>query len=232
MIFSAFLVFGVFSFVKSTSADINQQILDLRAQVDALTKQAEQYKNNIAAKQKEANTLSRQISILNNQIAQLQTEIAITSNQISTIKLEIADLEQKIFEAQDKINRDKAAIAKLIMLIDDRDHQNMVAVLIKNPTLAAFSDAVQQDNALNQNLNEVLVIVKNEKDKLQADKTALEDKKTELESLNDQQLQQKDEVQNTRQDKDQLLKVTKGKEQEYQNLLASVEKNKRHFLMS
>jgi murein DD-endopeptidase MepM/ murein hydrolase activator NlpD len=219
----------VFFLAKPVFADINQQILDLRAQVDALTKQANLYKNNITAKQKEADTLARQISILNNQISELTTSISITENQISLSKIEIANLENKIFDAQEKINKQKAAIGILIGAMDERDRLSLVAVLIKNPSLATFSDQIQQDKAMNEQMSDMLVVIKKEKEDMQADKTSLELKKSELELLNGQQEAQKQNVVGSKQDKDQLLKVTKGKEQEYQKLLSQVEVKQKQF---
>jgi len=225
----SFAFFYFADFKISAAADINQQILDLRAQVEALTKQADQYKKNINDKSKEADTLAKQIDILNNQILKLTTQISITQDQISASKIEIADLENRIFDAQDQIIKQQAAIGKLILLIDERDKTSIVAVLLKNPTLANFSDQIQHDKDLNIQLNGLLVEVKAEKEQLQSQKTELEDKKKGLESLNSQQVQQKNLVQNTKTTKDQLLKVTKGKEAEYQKLLSEVEKKEAAF---
>jgi murein DD-endopeptidase MepM/ murein hydrolase activator NlpD len=225
---SAFFVLGLF-FVKPALADINQQILDLRSQIDTLTKQAAQYTSNINASQKQADTLAKQINILNNQILQLNTQISITGDQISTAKLEISDLESKIFDDQDKIVKEKSAIGKLIAEMAARDQTSLAAILIKNPTLSNYYDQMQQDTDLDLQLNDTLVLVKKESEDLQNNKTALEEKKNDLETLNDQQVQQKSAVTDTKQSKDQLLTATKGKEQEYQKMLTDVESKQAAF---
>jgi len=225
-----FIIMAFFWFSSITfGVDVNQQILDLRTQVEILTKQAAQYQNNINQKQKEADTLSRQISILNNQILQLETQISITNNQINSAKIQIADLESKIFDAQEKINREKSAIGRLIAVVNERDKMSMTAILIKNQTLAAYSDAVKEDQQMNDRLNDMLVQVKKEKDDLQINKSNLESKKQELETLNDRQITQQSIVKETKTDKDKLLTTTKGKEAEYQKLLAEVEKKQNAF---
>jgi murein DD-endopeptidase MepM/ murein hydrolase activator NlpD len=229
-VFSGVLCLGMFLIVSPSRAeDINQQILDLRKQVEELTKQAKKYESNINQKQKEANTLSRQISILNNQISQLETQISITEKEIQTSKLEISDLEDKIFEAQEKINIEKSAVAKIITAINDRDHTSLAVILIKNPSLASFSAVVNEDEAINAKLNSMLVVLKKEKEEMQTVKTELETKKQELEILNNQQKNQHEVAKDTKEDKNQLLTTTKGKEQEYQKMLAAVKAKEQAF---
>ena len=67
--FLVIFLFSVFYFLFSGHTlaldDTSQKILDLRKQIEELTKQADQYKGNIVQKQKEANTLKKQIDILN-----------------------------------------------------------------------------------------------------------------------------------------------------------------------
>ena len=154
-LFSIFCL--LFSISPARADDINQQILDLRKQIEELTKQAEQYKGNIAQKQKEANTLKRQIDILNNQILQLQTRIAITGRQVNSAKLEIVDLEGKIFDKQGKIDKQRQAIGELLSLLYERDRLSLLAVLLKTPRLSDFMGQAQQEENLNTKLLGLLV---------------------------------------------------------------------------
>ncbi len=231
--FPLLLLFAAFYFLFSNpvlaAEDTNQKILDLRKQIEELTKQAEQYKKNVNQKQKEADTLARQIGILNNQILKLQTQIAITSRQVASAKFEISDLETKIFDAQEKINRERKTIGQLISLIAGRDRMSLTAVVLQNPRLSDFANAIQQEQNLNRRLNELLVSLKQEKEELQTDKAELENKKRELENLNARQVQQKNSADQTKIGKDRLLIQTKGQEKEYLRLLAEVEKKEAAF---
>ncbi len=225
-----FLCLGFFVFPHEVRAeDINHQILDLRKQIEELTKQADQYKGTILQKQKEANTLKRQIDILNNQILQLQTKISITDRQISSSKLEIIDLEGQIFDKQGKIDKQKQAIGELLSLLYERDRLSLLAILLKTPRLSDFMGQAQQEQNLNSKLIGLLGELKDEKANLDESKNRLEQKKAELETLNKKQNDQKVSLSGNKTNKNQLLAQTRGQEAQYQKLLSNVEKKQAQF---
>ncbi len=230
---TAVFVFSIFCLLFSVSParadDINQQILDLRKQIEELTKQADQYKGTILQKQKEANTLKRQIDILNNQILQLQTKIFITDRQISSSKLEIIDLEGQIFDKQGKIDKQKQAIGELLALLYERDRLSLLAVLLKTPRLSDFMGQAQQEQNLNTKLLGLITELKDEKASLEGSKNQLEQKKAELETLNQKQNNQKVSLSGSKTNKNQLLTQTRGQEAQYQKLLSDVEKKQAQF---
>jgi murein DD-endopeptidase MepM/ murein hydrolase activator NlpD len=226
-LFSIFLL--LFSIGPARADDINQQILDLRKQIEELTKQADQYKGTILQKQKEANTLKRQVDILNNQILQLQTKISITDRQISSAKLEIIDMEGQIFDKQGKIDKQKQTIGELLSLLYERDRLSLLAVLLKTPRLSDFMGQAQQEQNLNVKLIGLLGELKDEKASLEESKNQLEQKKTELETLNKQQNNQKASLSESKTNKNQLLAQTRGQEAQYQKLLSDVEKKQAQF---
>jgi murein DD-endopeptidase MepM/ murein hydrolase activator NlpD len=225
-----FLCFGFFVFPKGVWAeDINQQILDLRKQIEELTKQADRYKGTIAQKQKEANTLKRQIDILNNQISQLQTRIAIIDKQVSSAKLEIIDLEGQIFDKQGKIDEQRRAIGELLSLLYERDRLSLLAVLLKTPRLSDFMGQAQQEENLNTKLLGLVIELKDEKASLEESKSRLEQKKAELETLNKKQNDQRVSLSGNKTSKNQLLAQTRGQEAQYQKLLSDIEKKQAEF---
>ncbi len=209
--------------------DTSQKILDLRKQIEELTKQAEQYKGTIAQKQKQADTLKKQIDILNSQIARFQLRINITDRQIDTTKLEINDLEGQIFDTTEEINKKKRAIGELLLLAYERDKLSLLAVLLKNPRLSDFTDQAQQAQNLNNKLVSLLSELKTQKEFLEKDKERLDAKKSELEALNSKQINQKSVLGGSKTSKDNLLVQTRGQEARYQQLLNEVEKKKAAF---
>jgi septal ring factor EnvC (AmiA/AmiB activator) len=225
------LVTFVFGFGHEVSAaeNINQKILDLRKQIEELTKQSELYKKNITEKQKEADTLNRQIGILNNQIAKLLTQIQIINQQISSTKLEITILENDIFTTQKEIIQKKNTIGNLLFAKYERDKNNLLAVVLRNQRLSDFNDEIQQEEYLNQKLILLLAELSDQKEKLEIEKADLEAKKVDLETLSNKQKIQKDSATESKNSKDKLLTITKGKEKEYQKLLQEVEKKETEF---
>src|SRR3989344_5357049 len=231
ILFPLVLIFCFSFFVNNAFAldGTSQKILDLRKQIEELTKQAEQYKGTIAQKQKQADTLMIQIDILNSQIARLQLSINITDRQISTTKLEINDLEGQIFDTTEEINEKKSAIGELLSLAYERDKLSMLAVLIKSQRLSDFADQAHQAENLNNKLVSLLAELKTQKETLEQDKQQLDAKKSELETLNSKQINQKGVLSGSKASKDTLLVQTKGQEAKYQQMLNDIEKKKAAF---
>ena len=228
------LFFAVFCFWFSVPwshalDDTSQKILDLRKQIEELTKQAAQYKGTVAQKQKQADTLKKQIDILNGQITQLQLRINITDRQIDTTKLEINDLEGQIFDTTEEIGKKKQAIGGLLSLTYERDKLSLLAMLIKNPRLSDFTDQAQQAQNLNNKLVGLLTELKIQRESLEEDKQQLDAKKLELETLNSKQINQKGVLSGSKTSKNNLLVQTRGQEAKYQQLLSEVEKKKARF---
>lgn len=220
----------IFAFSIGASAETNaDKIAELRKKIDELTHQAEQYRGNVLQKQQEANTLKRQIDLLNNQILRLESEIGITENRITTSEIQISDLQDEIFDTSAGIDRQKSAIRETMMYLYERDHISMVAALMSNPSLSDFAQQAQQISTLNEKLNQLLKDLKAQKIKLEEQKVSVQQKKLELEDLNERQAAQRGALQGSKTDKNNLLKVTKGEESKYQQLLNETEKQKAVF---
>ncbi len=220
-----------FLFIPNAFAtgDINQQILDLRAQIDALTKQEAAFQGTITQKQKEANTLNKQITILNAQISKLQVQIQITGKKLDTTKLQITQLSGQIFDDQQKISQQEGAVGELIFSMYQRDQMGLFAILLKFPTLSNFTDQAQQAQDLSTKLTQILADLKVEKTNLESDKSQLDVQQINLENLNKQSISQQNALNGTKKNKDLLLAQTKGQEAQYQQLLNDTEEQKSEF---
>ena len=227
----AVLVFGFWFLVFSVNAadDINQKILDLRKQVEELEKQSEQYQKAVAGKQKEAGSLKREIDVLNNQIFKLETQIKITEKQIGLTRFKISDLRDKIFDREAAIDKKKEVVSSILNLIHKFDQESLLNILLKNDSLSDFIGQAKQADNLNKSLLAAITVLKTEKTELEENKTELETKKQELEDLNNVQKNKQVSLGDTKEDKDGLLKKTKGQEAAYQKLLEETEKKQTEF---
>lgn len=230
--YSYLLLLSIFYFLFSgfvLAEDINQQILDLRKQIEELEKQSEQYRGNIFFKQKEAQSLKREIDILNNQIYRLETQIKITKNQIDSSGLEITDLRGKIYDRQDHITKKSQQVGSILSLIHKNDQENLLQVILKNRNLSDFVGQAQQADNLNRSLLAAITVLKTEREEMEKNKNELEVKKQELETLNTSQKIQQNSLSGTKSSKDTLLTRTKGQEAAYQKLLVEIEKKEAEF---
>ncbi len=207
-----------------------ERLLELQKQIAALEEQAQQYKSNIASERVKAGSLKSEISILENQIKKLQTQIYITSKNIDKTKIQIEGVQNNIFDTQQKIHYKKDTIGRLILSVDKQDHENLLAVLLKNKSLSDFFQQTQYTANLSTTLLSLISGLNTDKNNLEGQKNNLESKKGDLESLNQKQKQQSTSLGQTKTGKNTLLVQTKGQEIQYQKLLTETEKKKAEFL--
>ncbi|OGN00649.1 MAG: hypothetical protein A3B91_03100 [Candidatus Yanofskybacteria bacterium RIFCSPHIGHO2_02_FULL_41_29] len=207
----------------------NQRIAELQQQIEALEKEAEQYRGNIASEQAKAKSLQGEISVLNNQIKKIQTQIAITSKSINKTSIEIEGIEGNIFDKQRNIDYKKGAIGRVILELYQKDNENLLLILLKNVNISNFFIKIQYASSLNASLLNLVDELKGEKQDLEEEKASLEGKKGELENLNQRQRQQNSSLSQTKTGKNHLLTQTKGQEAAYQKMLTEVEQKKTLF---
>ncbi len=205
------------------------KIAELRAKIDMLTKQAEQFRGTVLEKQKEADTLKRQIDILNNQIKALEAQIDATDDKIALTKLTINDVESKLFENQKNIGQQKASIAQAMAFLYEHDRTDMVAAFVQHTNLSDFVSQAQQVDDWNERLSMLIKQLQQQKAQMEERKGELQKKQSELETLSDKQEAQRLSLANNKSSQSQLLKVTKGQEALYQKLLSDTEKQKATF---
>ena len=218
----AFLIFGASSVHALTAAD-QEKIKQLREQIEALEEQKEQLQKTIAKTAAEANTLKNQIDQLKNSITKLQLQIQQTERKISQTALEIVDTEETIYDTQKEMDAQRAVISDLLLYLHKRDNESLVGVLLKSASLSDYFNHEQYALTVNQKLLGVINDLKEAEQELGHHKNNLESKKQDLESLKREQSAQKVSLSGVQADKDQLLKVTKGQEAQYQKMLADIE---------
>src|SRR3989344_6823867 len=227
------ILLSVFYFLLSANFVFAQtdeeKMVDLRSQIEALEKQAEQYRGTIAQTQEQAQTLKNQITNLKNQISALQTQISLTGKKIDKTKIEINDVQGNIFTTQEKINKQKNTIGQLLLLMDRRDKDSLLSIILKNNDLSDYFRQTQSAMTINVNLINLVDDLQNTEDQLSQNKNNLEEKKNDLESLKQQQGAQKYSLDQVTKDKDGLLKATKGQEAAYQKMLEEVERKQSLF---
>lgn len=231
--FFLFFVLTPYSLLLTASFAIAQtddeRIAELRQQIEQLEKEAEQYRGNIASEQTKAKSLKSDIAILESQIKKIKTQINITAKNVDKTKIEIGNLSENIFDTEMSINYKKNTIGRLVLDMYKRDNENLLVILLKNLNISNFFNKAQAVASLNTTLLEFVSDLKNEKESLENKKEISEQKKQELESLNQKQKEQNNALGQTKQGKNQLLIQTKGNEAQYQKILAEIEQKQTLF---
>jgi len=207
----------------------DERIADLRRQIEELENQAKQYRGNIASEREKAATLNREISILQNEIKGLETQISLTGKKIDKTKIEISNVEGHIGQLLDDIKTKKETLTRLILFVNQYDHENLLATLVKNQNISDFFHQEQYVFSVSRQLLTVVDELQETRSQLEGNKQELENKEGELQNLNQTQLQKKNSLSGVKQNKNTVLKQTKGQEAEYQKMLADIEKKKAAF---
>lgn len=228
-----FIAIGYWLFaVNYVSALTDQEkIAQLRQQIQQLEEQAKQYKGTIAQQQQQVKTLKNEIISLKTQVSNLENQIALTGKKIKKTNIEINNVRDDIYDTQEKINYQKNSIGRILLFLNQRDKENLVAILLKNNDLSDFFRQTDYAASVNKGLLGLISEYKETKNKYEHQKKYLEDKKNELEGLKHQQSSQKLALNQVTQDKNQLLTQTKGQEAQYQKLLAQVEQQENQFFI-
>ena len=100
----------------------------------------------------------------------------------------------------------------------------MLEVLLANPQLSDFFNDLNNLLSVQDNLKTVLEKITSLKDQLVDEKEALALERSDATALKSYQDAQKTSIQKTQEDKNTLLKVTKGRESEYQKILVETKK--------
>lgn len=201
----------------------DERMAELRAEIERLEQQAEQFRGSIAQEQAEAKTLQSEIAKLSSQIKYLGNQISLTGSKITKTSIEIGGVETHISTTQEKINSQKNAISQTILFLNRQETEGLLTLLLKNNNISDFLRQEQYANSLNANLLTLIDDFRDTKNELEGQKSDLEAKKGDLETLKQQQSSQKVSIGGTKSEKDGLLKETKGQEAAYQKMLEEVE---------
>ncbi len=225
--FSSIPVFAqVITPAPSTQIEINtksQEITDLEKQIT-------QYGNEITDRQSRQRTLKNDIATLDAKIKKSQLEVRRLTLVIEGLLADIKKHEAAIVEAEKVIRDKKSIIAVHLTALDAYDRLPRLAIFIANARFSDFLSSLQSLELVEGKIYAALTAVKEQKTGLEEEKRTLEEDEAEHEQLKNLQIIQKEDLAKKQGDKQYLLKVTKGEEKKFQEMVklskANVEKLK------
>lgn len=218
MIFGSVYAPTIFTRASSSStADTERQALE--AQLQDLENQINQYENQVVGYQQQGKTLSGEIKILNDNIARLNLQIQATSLTLSELNGNISDTQSQISATEGSIEDRKAALSQLLQNLYESEKTPLIEVFLKSPKLSDFFNDLNNITLLQNSLRAAIEQITDLRNELQDKQQQLLLAKADTESVKAYQASQKEEINNTKSEKNQLLTVTKGQESKYQTLL-------------
>lgn len=207
--------------VSPARAQVDEvQRQSLQVQLDLLEREAADLDQKIAATQAESQTLEQQVKIFNAEIKRREIEIKRLTIAVQQAELDIRVKTASIAVMTRRIEKNRGILGENIAKLHEYDQENLLVVLAKNETLSEFFTAFDNIRELQTQVDQLV-------NELRGTKKELEGEKAELEDFREQQLSlraladvARRAVQEKKQEKDRLLKLTKGKEAEFQRILA------------
>lgn len=220
-------IFHIPSVSAKTVEELRSKIERYEQEIERLRQEQEKLGQNIAGTKEQAKTLQNEINNLNSRIKYAESQIYLTNININKTGTEINNVTDEIYTTQGRIEYQKSAIGELLLDIYRQDRESLLVAVMKNANISDFLNRIEQTSNVSESLLTLVADLRSTKNSYENHKSTLENKKRELEVLNRQQVAQKVSLTGTQKDKNNLLKVTKGQEAEFQKLLTEAEELER-----
>ena len=201
-----------------------QERLELEQALKDLEAQITKYEQDINLTQKEKNTLLNQISLLKKKVEKLNLQISQANAMIKDLGLQIYDTGESIVKTTTKIGEVRIKLSSLLQSMYEEGQKSPVEIIFSEPDLSSYFDNVMALEAVSEKSHQLLDDIKNLKTDLENQKVELGSEKQDLEKVKQVQTLQKTESEAIKKEQENLLAITKGKESEYQKMLAESKK--------
>jgi membrane-bound lytic murein transglycosylase B len=198
---------------QDEKAILEAQLAELQKEIDAKTAQLNEQKKQTGTIQKDVNLLISQINTAKLKIQQKTLEISQLNQQISQKGKAITDL-------GNELDREHDSLRQLIKKTDQVDQMGAAYVLLSADSVSKFYRDLDDFLSIKQSLyasvnkiKQIKSLTEDQKEQLLDQQSRAEDAKNTIES-------QKKTVESSEKQKSQLLAISKGKEKEYQTILA------------
>ncbi len=227
---ASFAVSGVaFAQDEAKVNDLKSKIDNHKDSLDQLNSEISQLKNQIDTISKQKKTLQGELKSIELVRQKIQKEAEITRIKAQRTNTAIGMLDKNIKDKQSAISRQKVAVALAIQRIAENDQKSLIEILLASASLSdAFTESDQMEQLQENFIGEMDKLRGMTRD-LHADKQAQEVEFTKAKEYGKQLNNQKELVEDKKQEQTELIKQTSNKESEYQSQLKEKERRKKQF---
>lgn len=192
---------------------------ELEHQLQQLEVEAKEFDEKIQQTQGETRTLSNELRGLDSEVKRRELEIKRLSLVIKKSGLEIQKKIAEINLLAERINKNRKALSAGLFLLYIYDQDNIFTAILKNQTLSDFFRTFHNLEKVHSNLQQSLTEFKDERSSLEEEKDELEEFEEEQQDLKALQEVERRLLDQKKKEKNELLRLTKGKESLFQQLL-------------
>ncbi|TAK56940.1 hypothetical protein EPO17_03310 [Patescibacteria group bacterium] len=208
-----------------TGADVANRRAELQKQLDSIESAIALQETILRDQQNKSVSLERDIAILNAKIAKAKLNIQARDIAIQKLTSDIGTKKVVISKLSEKIEREKEAVAELIRKTAQIDDASLSEVLLSNQPISKFFEDADAFASINTALKQSFDDLEITKAETSAQKSALEDKRTEENQLRMIQILEKKKIEQDEAEKKKILSTSRGIEKNYQALLKETQKS-------
>ena len=205
-------------------ADTFENRQQLEQKLNEIEKEIADYERNIADTQAQKKTLANEIKILDAQIAKINLQVKLLDLEVQRLSLRINDLGLSIEGSESKIDKAKVVLASSLQNVYEFDKLSLVEILVGRDNMSDFFDEVNAHATIQYQLQTELEEIRTLKRSLEDQQDDLIGRREDQRALLDLQEVQHNQLSKKKEEKDTLLRVTKGKESAFQQLLKQSQK--------
>lgn len=202
-----------------------EQHSQLEQQLTQLEQEAQGLDTSIKQTQSEAKDLANTKKTIELQVKQREVQIKKYTVAIRKTSLEIGQKKSTIDQLSKKIEKSRQGLSASILLLYTYGRETPLMLLLKHTNLSDFFNSVHALNSVQSNIQTTMAGFKSDRDQLQKQKDELEDFEQDQEQLKALQEVERRFLAQKQKEKDELLRLTKGKEAVFQQLLKSKQKD-------
>lgn len=198
---------------------------ELQQKMNELQQQIQEYQRNIQNNQSKAQSLKNEISILEDGISKIHLQIEEIDLAIQESELSIGEAEKEIQNIENRIGTEKKTLAEYLRAINRCDQENLLEIMLKKDNLSDFFNEVNALESVQFKIHETLDRIRQSKEDLEKEKSVLEDERDEKYRLKSSQVLQRRSVEMKQQQKENILRETRGQEELYQEKIVENEED-------
>jgi len=210
---------------QATAADVDARRAKLESDLSSIEAEIAAQKQILVDKQREAVSLERDVAILDAQIKEATLSIKARDLTIQKLASDISDKKVTIGNLSEKLDREKESLAQIIRKRQEIDSFSLAEAVLSNEDLSEFFSDLDSFDAVQASLRQSFEVVTTTRTQTEEEKKTLEEKKIEETDLRTIQVLQRQRIEEKRAERNNILKLTKGQEKIYQQILQDKEKS-------
>lgn len=206
-----------------TIQELQKGIDQKNAEIQKLQEAKKKYQAELQKNQQRSSTLKQEIANIDNSIHSLSNSIALTEGQIERARLQIQQLGLEISQKDASIQNVKNGLATIMNSFAQHEQEPQMYALFKGNSLSQFFRNLSDATLLEKNMLAALGNLHQLRNERAEEKTQSEEKKTELQGFESNLTTQKQGEVMAKNDRSNLLAITKNQEKLYQQLIKEQE---------